>query len=114
MAGIIGYPITRLVTGESPMRPLGSIRRMAVLPQSFFEGKAKYIFTTFGIKKYAHLKENAEKLESGEYIADVGFCWRRDAGGGGSALDPKTLKAMGRANISLWLSEYASFSDENE
>lgn len=45
--------------------------------------------------------ENAEKLESGEYIADVGFCWRRDASGGGSALDPKTLKAMGRVNICL-------------
>ena len=58
--------------------------------------------------------QNAEKLPSGEYVADVGFCWRRDAGGGGSAIDPKTLETMGRANIWLWLSEYPSFSDEKE
>jgi len=58
------------------------------------------------------VNENAEHLPPGEYIADVGFCWRRNAGGGGSALSPDFLGKMANAGISLFLSEYPSFSDE--
>ena len=54
---------------------------------------------------------NASELPPGEYVADVGFCWRRDAGGGGSALGPEFLMKMGRAGFSLFLSEYSGFSD---
>ena len=54
---------------------------------------------------------NAQELPPGEYVADVGFCWRRDAAGGGSSLGPDVLKKMGIAGFSLFLSEYQGFSD---
>jgi hypothetical protein len=57
------------------------------------------------------LEANAANLPPGEYVADIGFCWRRDAGGGGSAISPKTLALMASANMHLHLSEYPGFSD---
>ena len=57
---------------------------------------------------------NAQDLPPGDYVADVGFCWRRDAGGGGSALGPKVLMKMGNVGFSLFLSEYPGFSDGEE
>lgn len=54
---------------------------------------------------------NAPTLPSGEYVADLGFCWRKDAGGGGSALSSDVLMKMGAAGFSLFLSEYPGFAD---
>jgi hypothetical protein len=58
------------------------------------------------------LDAHAGDLSAGEYVADVGFCWRRDARGGGSALGPELLKKMGEAGFSLFLSEYPGFCGE--
>ena len=51
-------------------------------------------------------------LPAGKYVADVGFCWRRDACGGGPVLDPDAMRRMSDLGISLYLSEYGSFADE--
>lgn len=60
------------------------------------------------------IESNAKDLPTGEYVADVGFCWRRDAGGGGSALSSEFLIKMGSASFSIFLSEYPGFSDGHE
>lgn len=61
----------------------------------------------------AWLEANSGTLQPGEYVADIGFCWRRNACGGGAALDPQTLRWMADAGIYLHLSEYSGFSDED-
>jgi len=60
------------------------------------------------------LLENHNSLKDGEFVADIGFCWRHDASGGGSALSPETLKIMADHKIHLYLSEYPGFYDEQE
>ncbi|MEI6329937.1 MAG: hypothetical protein WCP16_11925 [Pseudanabaena sp. ELA645] len=57
------------------------------------------------------LEENGKKLLVGSYIVDIGFRWRRDAGGGGAALSPKAMKMMSDLGMYLFLSEYSGFSD---
>jgi len=59
------------------------------------------------------LRAHAATLPSGEYVADIGFCSRKDAGGGGSAFTPETLALMASARMHLYLSEYPGFSDES-
>jgi hypothetical protein len=54
----------------------------------------------------AWLKKNKKKLKPGRYVADIGFKVRKDAGGGGSAISPATLRAMADLKMSLFLSEY--------
>lgn len=54
----------------------------------------------------AWLKRNKKKLKPGRYVADIGFKVRKDAGGGGSALSPSTLRVMADLKMSLFLSEY--------
>ena len=51
-------------------------------------------------------------LPEGKYVADVGFCWRRDACGGGPVLEPGAMRRMADLCMSLYLSEYGSFADE--
>jgi hypothetical protein len=60
------------------------------------------------------LERNDVALPSAEYVADIGFCWRRDAGGGGGVLEPAAMRRMADLGMSLFLSEYAGFSDELE
>jgi hypothetical protein len=60
------------------------------------------------------INTNVGDLPPGEYVADVGFCWRRDAGGGVSALSPDFLIKLGSAGFSIFLSEYPGFSDGDE
>jgi hypothetical protein len=60
------------------------------------------------------LKLSGKHLAKDSYIADVGFKWRRDAGGGGSALSPKAMKIMADIGMSLFLSEYQGFANEEE
>lgn len=52
------------------------------------------------------LEENKKKVEPGEYVADIGFTPRSDAGGGGSALSPESMQTMAVLGIWLFLSEY--------
>lgn len=60
------------------------------------------------------ISQESQNLLKAEYIADIGFCWRRDAAGGGSAISPDVLALMGAANMHLFLSEYPDFTDESE
>ena len=59
------------------------------------------------------LEENKKNLLTGSYIADIGFRWRRDAGGGGAALSPKAMEMMSDIGMFLFLSEYSGFSDSD-
>ena len=56
------------------------------------------------------LEKNSDSLPVGSYIVDIGFCWRRDAGGGGAVLSPKAMKRMSDVGMCLFLSEYSGFS----
>jgi len=58
------------------------------------------------------LQQQGDGLPPGRYVADIGFCWRRDACAGGSALAANTLRLMADAGMDLFLSEYSGFSDE--
>ncbi len=60
------------------------------------------------------LNSDAANIESAEYVADVGFCWRRDASAGGPVLEPETLSRMAAIGMSLFLSEYPGFDDDSE
>jgi hypothetical protein len=60
------------------------------------------------------LENSTEDLKPGEYVADVGFQWRRDAAAGGPVLDAKSMRRMAELGMDLYLSEYPGFSDENE
>lgn len=52
------------------------------------------------------IKDNKEKLTPDKYVADIGFDIRKNAAGGGAALDSETMKIMGDLGIDLFLSEY--------
>ena len=54
----------------------------------------------------AWLKENASKIKSGEYVADIGFTLREDASGGGATILPEMMRTMADLGMSLFLSEY--------
>jgi hypothetical protein len=58
------------------------------------------------------LEQNDGALPSAEYVADIGFCWRRDAASGGGVLEPAAMRRMADLGMSLFLSEFAGFSDE--
>jgi len=60
----------------------------------------------------AWLKEIESTLSPAEYVADVGFGWRRDARSGGPVLEPADMARMVALGMSLFLSEYGGFSDE--
>jgi hypothetical protein len=60
----------------------------------------------------AWLEHSTGTLQPAEYVADVGFCWRRDASAGGPVLEPVAMGRMAELGISLYLSEYGSFADE--
>jgi hypothetical protein len=57
------------------------------------------------------LETTGHNLPVGSYVADIGFCSRQDASGGGAALSPDAMKRMSDVGMSLFLSEYAGFSD---
>jgi len=47
-------------------------------------------------------------------VADIGFCWRKDAGGGGSCLTPEFMKKMADSQLSLFLSEYPGYAESGK
>jgi hypothetical protein len=59
------------------------------------------------------LENDGSDLPVGAYVADIGFCWRRDASGGGAVLPPKAMKQMSEIGMYLFLSEYSGFSDSD-
>jgi hypothetical protein len=54
----------------------------------------------------AWLAESSSMLRPGEYVADVGFGWRRKASAGGPVLEPIAMRRMAELGMSLYLSEY--------
>jgi hypothetical protein len=60
------------------------------------------------------LEKTGTALAAAEYVADVGFCWRRSASSGGPVLEPLTLRRMADLGMSLFLSEYSGFAEEDE
>lgn len=60
------------------------------------------------------IAENAATLPPAEYVADVGFCWRRNALSGGPVLEPDMMRRMADIGMSLFLSEYPGFAGEEE
>lgn len=57
------------------------------------------------------LEENGDNLLAGSYVADIGFCCRKDARGGGAVLPPEAMKWMSNIGMHLFISEYSGFSD---
>jgi len=60
------------------------------------------------------LESKGAALRPGEYVADIGFCWRGSARAGGPVLEPAAMKRMADLGMSLFLSEYPGFGDEAE
>ena len=59
------------------------------------------------------LEKSGASLPPAEYVADVGFCWRRSASAGGPVLEAHTLRRMADLGMSLYLSEYSGFADND-
>ena len=55
----------------------------------------------------AWLRENRLRLDSScEWVADIGFCVRKDALGGGPPITKELMRMCLEANIEIFLSEY--------
>ena len=52
------------------------------------------------------LNESGKNLPKGSYVADIGFCPRPGALGGGAVLSPEAMGIMSSIGMSLYLSEY--------
>ena len=59
------------------------------------------------------LKQFASALPPADYVADVGFCWRRNATSGGPIVEPADMGRMAALRMSLHLSEYGGFADDS-
>ena len=59
------------------------------------------------------LEQTGARLPAAQYVADVGFCWRRNANAGGPVLEPKTMRRMAELGMSLFLSEHSGFADSD-
>ena len=57
------------------------------------------------------LESTGKNLPSGDYVADVGFCPREGACGGGSVLTPASMAIMVSLGMNLFLSEYPDDKD---
>lgn len=60
------------------------------------------------LQKWVNRKRKKESLGC---VADIGFCWRKDAGGGGSCLTPEAMKKMADYGITVFLSEYPGYAE---
>jgi len=56
------------------------------------------------------LSENKMKVDSGEYVVDIGFTPRNEASGGGTAISPESMRTMAELGMWLFLSEYSEIS----
>src|SRR5262245_14911188 len=62
----------------------------------------------------AWLEQVGDTLPADDYVADVGFCWRRTASAGGPVLEPTAMRRMAELRMSLFLSEYPGFAEDDE
>ena len=60
------------------------------------------------------LARSAPAVDSGRYVADIGFSVRTDATGGGAAVSPEMMRRMADLGITLFLSEYSATQDASE
>lgn len=58
------------------------------------------------------VRERGADLRPDAYVADVGFCWRRDAASGGPVIEAPILRKMGEIGMTFFLSEFSGFADE--
>ncbi|MEM8929682.1 MAG: hypothetical protein AAGE94_00815 [Acidobacteriota bacterium] len=58
------------------------------------------------------VREVGSTLPPDEYVADIGFCWRQSAGGGGPVIEAPMLRRMSDMGLSLCFSEYPGFAEE--
>ena len=49
------------------------------------------------------LEHSTVALQTAEYVADVGFCWRRDASAGGPVFEPAAMRRMAEI-LNIWSS----------
>jgi len=52
------------------------------------------------------LMNEGKSLVQNKYVADLGFCIRNDARGGGGVLSSESMRIMGMIGMDLFLSEY--------
>jgi hypothetical protein len=52
------------------------------------------------------LSHKGKDLEPNRYVADIGFCMRKDASGGGGSLNAASMLIMGQIGMDLFFSEY--------
>ena len=57
------------------------------------------------------LSASGRAMQPAEYVADIGFKWRRDGGSGGPVLEPPAMRIAADIGMSIYFSEYAGFSD---
>jgi hypothetical protein len=60
------------------------------------------------------LSQPKPTLAAARYIADIGFCPRSDATGGGAAVSPQMMRRMVDLGITLFLSEYPAVPNARE
>lgn len=58
------------------------------------------------------LKEKGRKLSKGTYVADVGYCPRPNACGGGGVISTESMQVMVSIGMDLFLSEYPEMAEE--
>jgi hypothetical protein len=58
------------------------------------------------------LKDNKDKIKPGKFIADIGYCPREGAFGGGAVLTTEAMQIMVKISMDLYLSEYPISEDE--
>ncbi len=52
------------------------------------------------------LKTKGILLPKGAYIADIGFCVRKDASGGGGVITTEIIELLNKIGMEIYLSEY--------
>jgi len=72
------------------------------------EGEWRLIHQIEALKNW--INEVGDTLEASDYVADLGFCWRKDAACGGPVLDAGFMNKLSSRGISLHLSEYPGFA----
>ena len=58
------------------------------------------------------LGQSGAELPPAEYVANIAFCWRRNAATGGPVISAATMRRMADIGMSLYLSEYPGFADD--
>jgi hypothetical protein len=56
------------------------------------------------------LSASGRAMRAAEYVANIGFQWRRDAGTGDPVLEPSAMRIAADIGLSIYFSEYAGFS----